>query len=700
MKEDVAKVRTFALISHGGAGKTSLAEAMIFDAGVTTRLGKVDEGTSIMDYEPEELKRKITISTSFNTLPWKKHQLTVIDTPGDFNFIAETKTSMQGADAVIVVVDAIDGVRVQTEKVWEFAEEFGQARCVFMSKMDRERADFTKTIQDIQNNFGKSCVPVQVPIGAAEGFKGIVDILAEKAYYFTKGDSGQFETKDIPGDLADQVKHYREELVERVAEAKDELLEKYLEEGELSPEEIREGMRAAVVAGKLFPVVCGSGPGNMGVASLLDLIVDNFPSPVDMGARKGRSLRGDAEITREPDPDAPFSALVIKTISDPYAGRLSVMRIFSGSLAPDSTVYNSTKDAKERFGHLLRLKGKNQDSIQSAGPGDIVAVAKLKETTTQDTLCSSEKDALIFSVVDLPPAVYSLAVEPKSKGDEDKIFSSLTRLMEEDLTLRLERNEATKEMILMGMGEIHIEATVEKLKRKFSVEVNLRLPKVTYKETIKGKTRIQGKYKKQSGGRGQYGDCTIEMEPLPRGEGFVFMDKIVGGVIPKQYIPAVEKGIVEASVEGALAGYPVVDFKVDLVDGSYHTVDSSEMAFKIAGSMAFKQAMEEAAPVLLEPVMTMEIVVPEDCIGDVIGDMNSRRGKVLGVEPQGSNQVVSVLVPMAEVLKYAPDLSSMTSDRGLFTMEFGHYEEVPPHLTAKILAGIHHPADDNAHSKH
>jgi elongation factor G len=685
MKEDVSKVRTFAIISHGGAGKTSLAEAMLFNGGVTTRLGKVDEGISVMDFEPEEVKRKITISTAFNTLPWKKHQLTIVDTPGDFNFIAETKTSMQGADAVLVLVDAIDGVRVQTEKVWEFADEFEQPRMMFISKMDRERADFFKTIEDIQSNFGKTCVPLQVPIGTAENFKGVVDILNKKAYLYTKGDSGQFDIQDVPDDLKERVESYREELVERVAESNDELLEKYLEEGNLTAEELLDGLRKAVISGKLVPVVCGSGPLNVGIQPLLDVIVDYMPSPIDRGPRKGTLPRKADEVVREPDSNGPFSALVIKTISDPYAGRLSVIRIFSGSLSPDSTVYNCTEQARERFGQLLRLKGKNQEQIQNAGPGDIVAIAKLKETTTQDTLCS-EKYPIIFQSVELPPAIYSLSVEPKSKGDEEKIFSSLTRLMEEDLTLRLDRNEETREMILSGMGEIHIEATVEKLKRKFGVEVNLRPPKVSYKETIKGKVRIQGKYKKQSGGRGQYGDCTIEMEPLPKGEGFQFFDKIVGGVIPKQYIPAVEKGIAEASIEGALAGYPVIDFKVDLVDGSFHAVDSSEMAFKIAGSMAFKKAVMEAKPTLLEPIMVMEITVPDDCMGDVIGDLNSRRGRVLGMESKGKKQIIRANVPLAEVLKYAPDLRSMTAGRGMFTMKVSHYEEVPGPLQEKIIA--------------
>lgn len=684
MKEDVGTVRTLAIISHGGAGKTSLAEAMLFSAGVTTRLGKVDEGTSVMDYEPEEMKRKVTISSAFNTLNWKKHQINIIDTPGDFNFIAETKTSMQGADGVVILADAVDAIRVQTEKVWEFSGEFGQARLVFISKMDRERADFGKAVEAVQNNFGKQCVPFLIPIGSAENFKGVADILSGKAYIYTKGDSGQFEVQEMPADLAEQAAHYREELVERVAESDDELLEKYLDTGELDPAEVKAGLRTAVTTGKLVPISCGSGYVNMGIQPFLDLLVECMPSPLDRGAIKGLEPGSDREVFREPDPQGPFSGLVIKTISDPYAGRLSVLRVFSGTLSSDSTVYNSTKDVKERFGQLLRLKGKTQEPVESAGPGEIIAVAKLKETTTQDTLCA-EKEAIVFPPIDLPPAIYSLAVEPKSKGDEEKIFSSLSRLMEEDLTLKLERNEETKEMILSGMGEIHIEATVDKLKRKFGVEVNLKLPKVSYKETIKGRARVQGKYKKQSGGRGQYGDCWIEMEPLPRGEGFQFQDKIVGGVIPKQYIPAVEKGIAEACLEGALAGYPVVDFKVDLVDGSYHTVDSSEMAFKIAGSMAFKKAVLEAKPTLLEPIMTMEVTIPDDCMGDIIGDLNSRRGRVLGMETKGKKQIVKANVPLAEVLKYAPDLRSMTAGRGMFTMKFSHYEEVPAQIQEKVI---------------
>ncbi len=682
MKEN-SKVRTFALVAHTGAGKTSLGEAMLFTAGATTRLNKVDQGNSVLDFEPEEVKRRITISTAFYTFEWNKHTFNLIDTPGDFNFIAETQISLHGADGVIVLVDAIDGVKVQTEKVWELADLMQHPRFIFISKVDKERADFWKTVEDIQNNFGDICVPVLVPIGVGESFKGVVDVIHGKAFIYEGSEQKRFETKEIPSDMADNVETCKEKLMERVAEADDQLLEKYLESGSLSLEEIEEGMKKAIIEGKLVPILCGSGVTAIGIHQVLDFIQRYFPSPEDRGERVGKSLDG-REFSRKPTPDEPFSALVIKTLNDPYAGRLTIMRVFSGTISSDSNVYNASRKSKERFGSLLVLQGKVQKQVPKAEAGAIIAVAKLKETFTGDTLCD-EKNPIIYETLELPPVVYSLAVEPKTRGDEEKIFSSLARLMEEDPALKLERNEETKEMILSGMGEIHIEATVDKLQRKFGVEVNLRLPKVPYKETIKGRARVQGKYKKQTGGRGQYGDCWIEIEPLPRGEGIKFVDKIVGGVIPKQFIPAVEKGILEAAQEGVLAGYPVIDFKVDLVDGSYHSVDSSELAFKIAGSMAFKKAAMEAKPVLLEPIMYMEITVPDECMGDIIGDLNGRRGKVLGTESKGKKQIIKAHVPMVEVLRYAPDLRSMTAGRGMFIMRFDHYEEVPSHLQEKIV---------------
>ncbi|MEJ5299744.1 MAG: elongation factor G [Thermodesulforhabdaceae bacterium] len=683
MKEDLTKVRNFALGAHTGAGKTSLGEAMLFMSGATTRLNKVDQGNSVLDFEPEEVKRKITISSAFYTFEWNKYTFHLIDTPGDFNFIAETQTALQGADGVVVVVDAVDGVKVQTERVWEIADTLGHPRVIFVSKVDKDRADFKRVVEDIRSNFGDICVPVTVPIGLGEQFKGVVDVLHGKAFVYPGPESKQFNIQDVPGDLAGDVEAYRDQVIERVAEADDTLLEKYLEQGALDPEEIEKGLIAAITHRKLVPILCGSGVTGIGVVQFMDFMARYFPSPMDRGERAGETSDGQP-ISRKPLPEEPFSALVIKTLNDPYAGRLTIMRVFSGTVSSDSTVYNATKKSKERFGSLLLLQGKSQKQISEAGPGSIVAVAKLKDTMTGDTLCD-EKQPILYGLLPLPPVVYSLAVEPKSRGDEEKIFSSLARLMEEDVRLKLERNDETKEMILSGMGEIHIEATVDKLQRKYGVEVNLRLPRVPYKETIRGKARVQGKYKKQTGGRGQYGDCWIEIEPLPRGEGFKFVDKIVGGVIPKQFIPAVEKGIVEAAQEGVLAGYPTIDFKVDLVDGSFHPVDSSELAFKIAGSMAFKKAAMDAKPVLLEPIMYMEITVPDDCMGDVIGDLNGRRGKVLGMESKGKKQIIKALVPMVEVLRYAPDLRSMTAGRGVFIMRFDHYEEVPAQLQDKII---------------
>jgi len=683
MKEELAKVRNFALGAHTGAGKTSLGEAMLFIAGATTRLNKVDQGNSILDFEPEEVKRKITISAAFYTFDWNKYTFHLIDTPGDFNFIAETQTVLHGADGVVVVVDAIDGVKVQTEKVWELSETLEHPRVIFISKVDKDRADFKRVVEDIRNNFGDRCVPVTMPIGLGEQFKGVVDVLHGKAFVYPEPESKQFNTQDVPSEFASDVETYRDQLVERIAEADDELLEKYLDQGELDPEEIEKGLRLAIATRKVIPILCGSGVTGIGVAQFMDFMTRYFPSPIDRGERTGKTTDGQP-ASRKPLPEEPFSALVIKTLNDPYAGRLTIMRVFSGTVSSDSTVYNATKKSKERFGSLLLLQGKTQKQISEAGPGSIVAVAKLKDTMTGDSLCD-EKQPILYEILPLPPVVYSLAVEPKSRGDEEKIFSSLARIMEEDVALKLDRNDETKEVILSGMGEIHIEATVDKLQRKFGVEVNLRLPKVPYKETIRGKARVQGKYKKQTGGRGQYGDCWVEIEPLPRGEGFKFVDKIVGGVIPKQFIPAVEKGIVEAAREGVLAGYPTIDFKVDLVDGSYHPVDSSELAFKIAGSMAFKKAAMDAKPVLLEPIMYMEITVPDDCMGDIIGDLNGRRGKVLGMESKGKKQIIKALVPMVEVLRYAPDLRSMTAGRGMFIMKFDHYEEVPSQLQDKII---------------
>ncbi len=694
MSKTVDNLRTVGVISHGGAGKTSLVEAMLFTAGKTSRLGKVDDGTSILDYEPEEISRQITISSSFCSFTWKKSSVTLIDTPGDFNFLVDTQTCLHGADGAVVVIDAIDGVKVQTEKVWEFADHLNLPRVISINKMDRERADFLKVVREIQEIYGEKATPVHLPIGAAESFRGIVDLLGGKAYQFQEDGSGKFKEIDIPDDLADLVESQREQIIERIVESDDILLEKYLEGEELTAEEFYTGLRGGCIFGDIVPITCGSATKNMGTQMVMDLIVECLPSPRDRGEKTGLDPKNGNEEVRKPEPDEPLSAQVIKTVSDPYAGRLSIMRIFSGTLKADSNVFNASKEAKERFGSLLLMQGKNQKSIESAGPGEIVAVAKLKETLTGDTLCDPNKRILYAPPKTTDPIV-SMAVQPKSKGDEEKIFSSLARLMEEDPTLKVHREEQTRETILSGMGEIHIEATMGKLKKKFGVEVNLSPPKVPYQETINKPVKgIIYRHKKQTGGRGQFAEVHFDLTPLERGTGFEFEEALVGMNVPRSFVPAVEKGIVEAKNSGVRAGYPVVDFKVRFYDGKSHDVDSSEMAFKIAASMCFKKGIAEAQPTLLEPVMELEVTVPDENMGDVIGDLNSRRGKVLGMDSKGRNQIVKAHVPMAEVLKYAPDLRSITGGRGIFSMKFSHYEEVPAHLQEKLVAEAQKEKED------
>ncbi|MCG6982630.1 MAG: elongation factor G [Deltaproteobacteria bacterium] len=694
MSKEIASLRTVGIISHGGAGKTSLAEAMFFNTGSTKRLGKVDDGTSILDYEAEEIARQITMSSSFFTFPWKKSSITVIDTPGDFNFLADTQTCLSGADGALVVIDAIDGVKVQTEKVWEFADDLNLPRIITINKMDRERADFFKVVNEIKEIFGDKATPVHLPIGAAETFKGVVDLLQGKAYEFQDDESGKIKEISVPEDMADQVESHREQIVERIAESDDALLEKYLEGEELTDQELINGFRSGCIAGEVIPITCSSATKNMGIQMVLDLMVQCLPSPHDRGEKRGVNPKTKEEEVRKPDAGEPLSAQVIKTVSDPYAGRLTVMRIFSGTLSADGNVYNANKEAKERFGSLLLMKGKNQETIQSAGPGEIVAVAKLKETLTGDTLCDLNKHILYPVILTMDPIV-SMAVQPKSKGDEEKIFSSLARLMEEDPTLTVRREEQTRETILSGMGEIHIEATMEKLKRKFGVEVNLSPPKIPYLETIKKPAKgIVYRHKKQTGGRGQFAEVHFDLTPLDRGTGFEFENALVGMNVPRGFVPAVEKGIVEAMQSGVRAGYPVVDFKVRFYDGKSHEVDSSEMAFKIAASMCFKKGVAEAQPTLLEPIMEVEVTVPDENMGDVIGDLNSRRGKVLGMDSKGKNQIVRALVPMAELLKYAPDLRSKTGGRGMFTMKVSHYDEVPAHLQEQLVTEAQREKED------
>jgi len=685
MSEKVESLRNVALVAHSGAGKTSLAEAMLYNAGIIKRLGRVEDGNTAMDFEPEELKRTSSISSGFHQVDWKKHTINIIDTPGDQNFFSDTLSCQQAADGALVVIDAIDGVKVQTEQAWEFARDFQQPCMIYINKLDRERADFSRAFKEVSEIFDPKPIILQLPIGAEEDFKGVVDLISGQAYIYNEG--GKAQKGEIPADMQDAVASEKENLIENIAEADDDLVERYLEGEELSEEELRGALRKGTLARTFVPVVCGSATRNVGIDLLMNLMVDAMPSPLDRGPRVGTDPATGEEIERAPDPDGPFSAFVVKTLADPYAGRLTIFRVVSGSLGSDGTFYNASKETKERFNQLLTITGKEQKPATGAGPGSIVAMAKLKETLTGDTLCE-DGAKILYKCVEPLPSLISFAVSAKSKGDEDKIFSSMVKLLEEDPSLKLDRISETKEIILSGLGQIHIETTVEKLKRKFNVEVVLNTPKVPYRETIKKKVRVQGKHKKQTGGHGQFGDCWIQLEPLPRGKGFEFVDAIVGGVIPKTYIPAVEKGIIEASQKGVLAGFLCVDFKATLDDGSFHAVDSSEMAFKIAGSLAFKKAAEQANPVLLEPIMSVTITTPEDFMGDIMGDLNGRRGKVLGMDSAGRNQVIKANVPMAEFLTYAPDLRSMTGGRGIYTMEFSHYDEVPAQMTDKIIEEV------------
>jgi elongation factor G len=685
-KSENNRLRNIAIIAHGKAGKTTLAEAMLFDGKATDRLGRVDDGASVMDFEPEEIKRSLTISSSFNHLEWNKHKINLIDTPGDANFIIDTKNSLQAVDGAVIVVDAVAGVEVQTEKVWEYSSQFALPRLFFISKMDRERANFSQAVADIQKVLTPKAVPLNLPIGAEDSFAGLVDLMTLKAFYFETDLSGRFSEREIPADLKEEVHSAREKLAEAIAESDDTLLEKYLEGQELSQEELFQGLRKGVLNKSIFPILSGSGLKNMGIQPLLDAILQCLPSPLDREPARGTHPVTKAEEIRKPEDEEPFSAFVFKTVADPYAGKLTIFRVWSGTLKADSTLYNANREVRERFGQILQLEAKNQKPIEFVGPGDIAAVAKLRETTTWDTLCD-EKKPILYQGISLPIPPVSFAVAPKAKGDEEKITSSLARFMEEDPTIKLQRDEQTKELILFGMGQVHMEVTVEKLKRKFGVEVSLKTPKIPYKETIKStKSGIVYRHKKQSGGRGQFAEVHFELSPLARGAGFEFKNALVGMNVPRNFVPAVEKGVAEAMQSGVLAGYPVVDLKVKFYDGKSHEVDSSEIAFKIAALMAFKKGVMEANPVLLEPIMNIEVFIPDEYMGDVIGDLNSRRGRVLAVEPRSKGQIIKAQVPLAEVLKYAPDLTSMTSGRGSFSMELSHYEEVPSHLTEKIVS--------------
>ncbi len=683
---ETEKIRNVAVIAHSGAGKTSLTEAMLFVSGAIDRMGSIEGGNTTTDHEPEEIARNISVTSAMAHCDWKNTRLNLIDTPGFINFIEDTRGCLKVSDGAVVIVSAISGVKAETEKIWKYACEFEVPRIVFINKLDKESANFAMAIDELEKSFEAEGIPLFIPIGEGDKFKGVVDLIAMKAFI---KDGGAFKEGEIPADIKASAEEYRKKLVEKVAEADDALLEKYLEGTELSSDEIIKGVHEASLTRRFIPVICGAATLNIGTEQLLDSILLCLPSPMEMSRIspiRGKNPKDGKESERKPADSEPLTAYVFKTVADPFAGKMSIFRVYSGVLKADSTVLNATTGSKERVGQVFYLLGKKHVPVQSVGPGEIAAVVKLKDTNVGDTLCEEHHPFIIEKVKFAEPLI-SYAMAPKSKGDEEKVSTGLHRILEEDPTLRFTRDEESREMILSGMGQVHLEVSLEKLKRKFGVEVVMKTPKIPYRETIKASTKVQGRYKKQSGGRGQFGDCWIEIEPLPRGGGYQFVDKIVGGVIPQQYRPAVEKGIVDTMHEGILAGYQIVDMKVTLYDGSYHSVDSSEMAFKIAGSMALKKAFMEAKPALLEPIMKVEIVVPEDTLGTVIGDLNSRRGKVQGVDAQaGSNQKILAVVPMSEMLTYANQLQSITSGRGLYSMEFSHYEETPGHISQKIIA--------------
>ena len=679
-------LRNVALIAHVGSGKTSLAEAMLFSGKATTRLCRVDDGSSNLDFEPEEIKRTITISTAIHHFDWKKHVVNIIDTPGDDNFLSDTRSALQAADGVVVVIDATAGVKVGTEKVWGFANEQKLPRMIFVNKLDRERANFSGVVEEAAKTFQVKATPVFLPIGAEDKFQGLVDLIKMKGYLYSRDGSGKFEEGPVPVDMEGPARDWREKMIENIVEANDELMEKYLEGQELTPQEVEETFVIAVKSGVLVPVLCGAATLNLGVPHLMNLIIQAMPSPLERTPLKATKAGSEEAIRREPSPDAPFSALVFKTVADPFAGKLSMLRVYSGTFTTDSSLYNPNKGAKERFGQIFLLEGKKQQPTEKAIAGDIVAIPKLKDTGTGDTLCL-ENDSIVYKAAEPLPSVISYAVEAKVKGSEDKVFTSLARLLEEDPTLKLDRDQASSEIILSGVGQIHLEATCEKLNRKFGVEVNMKPMKVPYLETIK--KPVQGviyRHKKQTGGRGQFAEVHFDVYPMDRGTGYEFENALVGMNVPRNFVPAVEKGINESLKSGVLAGYPMVDLKVRFYDGKSHEVDSSEMAFKIAASMCLKKAVQEANPVLLEPIMKLEITVPEESMGDVMGDLNSRRGRVLGMDSMGKYQVIKATAPLSEVLQYALDLNALTAGRGTFRMEHSHYEEVPSHLAEKVKA--------------
>ncbi len=674
MKEYATEnIRNVALTGHGGTGKTSLSEAMLFNAKAINRLGRVDDGNTTSDFDPDEVRRNFSVNLSVLPCEWQDNKLNILDAPGYADFVGEVKCGVRAADAVVIVVCGASGVQVGTEYAWAYADEQNLPRLVFINRMERENADFHQTLSQLQELYGQKCVAFQLPLGAQADFSGVVDLLTMKAYVGEKG-----EAQEVPEELLEQAASLREKLVEAAAEIDDALITKYLEGEELSEDELRQGLRTGVCRGSLIPVLTGSATKNVAVTLLMDALCSYLPSPADMAVavQDGEPIQADAK--------GPLAALVFKTTADPYVGRLTYFRVYSGTLKADSQAWNANKGSAERIGPLYLIRGKSQEQVSQVVTGDLGAVAKLTETSTGDTLTTREKP-IILPGISFPEPAFSGAVHPKSKADLDKMGSALSRIAEEDPTLRVTRSKDTNETIISGLGDSHVEVAVEKIRRKFGVDLEMTTPKVPYKETITATSSAEYTHKKQTGGHGQYARVAIELEPLPRGSGFEFTNRIVGGVVPRQYISSVEKGVVEAMQEGVLARYPLIDLKATLFDGKHHPVDSSDIAFKIAAAAAIKKAAQDGHPVLLEPIMNLQVAVPEANTGDVISDLNGKRAKVMGMTPEGTRTVIEAQAPMAEVQHYAADLRSMTQGRGSYSMQFSHYEEVPAHVVQSIV---------------
>lgn len=672
------QIRNIALIGHGSCGKTTLTEAILFATGVTTRQGRVDDGNTVSDFNKEEIARKVSIGTSVIPIEYDNIKINFVDTPGYFDFVGEVYGALRASESVLILVDASAGVEVGTEKSWKYAEEYNLPRAIYVNKMDKENVEFNKVLDAITNQFGNKVVPFTLPIGEGVGFKGIVDVIEEVAYEYNGKNSKKV---DIPAELHSEIESIKDSLMEKVAETDEELMEKYFEGEAFTQEEIRKGIKAAIRNRDLIPVIIGSAEKTMGMDVLLNFIKNYMPNPAEIGSVVG--YKDEEKVERKLDAKEPFSALVFKTIVDPFVGKLSIFKVLSGKITKDQEIYNSSKDENEKLGGLFVLRGKNQIEVSEIVAGDIGATSKLQYTQTGNTLCD-KFNTIVYDKINYPKPTLYLAVEPKAKGDEEKISAALSRLTDEDPTFVVERNAETKQLLIGGQGNMQLAVIIDKLKNQFGVEVNLTKPKVAYRETIKGTASVQGKHKKQSGGAGQYGDVHIRFEPSEKD--FEFAEEVFGGAVPKNFFPAVEKGLRESLEHGVLAGYPVVNIKATLFDGSYHPVDSNEMAFKIAASLAFKKGMEQAKPVLLEPIMRVEILIPEEYMGDVMGDMNKRRGRILGMEPQGDGtQLIIAEAPQAELFEYAIDLRSMTQARGSFTMEFLRYEEVPANIAEKII---------------